>query len=502
MPEFTPLIPLLGVTLTALVAMLLVVLVKDQARVAYFGVAGLGACAAALGVYTRGHGPEPTFLFNHALVIDGMSVYLTALLLGIGALTLLTGVSYLRRDKIEQGEFYVLVLFALAGLVLMVSSSDLVTIFLGLETMSLAVYTLVGFRRNDPKGNEATLKYYVLGALAAGIFLFGLALVYGISGSTHLEVIGQWAAKPNALRDQPLGVIGALMILIAMAFKVAAVPFHMWVPDVYEGAPSPVTGFMATAVKVAAFGALVRLYGSVFAHGDLHVMGTAVVSALAVLTMFAGNVFALAQNNLKRMLAFSGVAHTGYLLVGLVALPDPDASAAILVYLVGYGITNVGALAAASVLMGPDERLGSVAQLKGAAYRSPLAGFCLALCMLSLIGFPPLVGFFGKYVLLLAAFKTGHGTLVVLAIVNSILSVAYYLRVIVALYQPAGEEAPVREALPNAVKLAIAYCTVAVVWAGLGPANLTALLPGAQPLLETAQASAKALGYGGKTAQH
>lgn len=495
MLQFAPLLPLLGVTLTALVAMLLVVLVKDQARVAYFGLAGLGACAAGLATFAQGHGPQAVQLFQGAITVDGLALYLTAILLGVGALTLLTATSYLKRDGIEQGEFYALVLFALAGLILMVSSTDLVTIFLGLETMSLAVYTLVGFRREDHRGNEASLKYYVLGAVAAGIFLFGLALLYGITGSTHLDAIGAWVAKPDALREQPLGTIGALLVLVAMAFKVAAVPFHMWAPDVYEGAPSPVTGFMATAVKVAAFGALLRLYGQVFAVGDLQPIGAAVVGGLAVVTMFVGNLFALAQSNLKRMLAFSGVAHTGYLLVGLVALPDADASAAVMVYLAGYAITNVGALAAASMLMGPHEGLGSVAQLKGAAYRSPVAGFCLALCMLSLIGFPPLVGFFGKYVLLLAAFKTGHTTLVVVAILNSILSVAYYLRVIVTLYQRPEVEVQA-EPLLGPVRVAIAYCAVAVIWAGMGPASLTVLLPGAQPLMVQAQASAKALGYG------
>jgi NADH-quinone oxidoreductase subunit N len=359
---------------------------------------------------------------------------------------------------------------------------------LGFETMSLSVYVLTGYRRHVAASNEAILKYYFLGALAAAVFLYGIALIYGTAHTINLVLLREQLTSP-ALAAQPLMVLGALMVMTAVAFKIAAFPFHMWLPDVYQGAPTPATAFMATGVKAAAFALLLRLFVGLFAVGDLHDIAVSVVWYLAVLTMFVGNVFALVQQNIKRLLAFSSVAHTGYLLVAVCALPDPDAASAIMFYLVGYAFTNLGALAVVSWLQQREERLQNVEDFAGLAWRYPLAGLGMAVCMFSLIGFPPTAGFFGKYYLFLAAIKAGYVPLVIIAIINSILSVWYYLRVIVVMYMKPASEAAVEQPLGWPGRVAVVYAAVAVIWAGVGTVNLTVLLPGAAPLLAHAKAA-------------
>lgn len=500
------LLPILMAAGLGLVTMLLAAFVTTQrAKVGYFSLAGLLAIAGVAGAnWGLAPGASVT-MFNGALTVDAFASFFYVLLAGIAAFTVLLAIPYLEREGTPYGEFYALTFFALAGMFLMVSSRDLITAFLGLETMSLAIYVLVGWRRRSLLSNEATLKYYFLGAFAAGLFLYGLALIYGVANTTNLAALQTYIATQPVM-EQPLFVIGALLVVVALAFKVAAVPFHQWVPDVYQGAPMPVTALMATGVKAAAFGLVLRLASLLFASGDLHEMGVYLLSILAVLTMFVGNAFALVQKNVKRMLAYSGVAHTGYLLIGVLALPDADAGAGVLFYLVGYAFTNLAAFACLTFLAGRDEKRQTFGDLAGTAWQHPIAGLGLAVSMFSLIGFPPTVGFFGKYFLFAGAIKAGYTGLVVVAIVNSLLSVAYYLRVVTTVYmKPAAKvalapstqatlepAAPV-SAMPWATKLAIGYAAVAVLWAGVGTVNLTGLLPGAEPLVRSAKAAAEVL---------
>ncbi|MDB5097986.1 MAG: nuoN [Cyanobacteria bacterium RYN_339] len=486
--ELYPLFPFLALGILALVAMLLSVLVSNATRVAYFSVAGLALVGVGSSAYGAHYPGGVARMFGGAVWIDSFSVFFYGLFVMIGIISILMAVPYLDRDQQNHGEYYTLILFALVGMFVMVSSNDLITLFLGFETMSLAVYTLTGYRRHVAASNEAILKYYFLGAFAAAIFLYGIALIYGTAHTVNLTLLHQLLLSPS-LAAQPLMVLGALMVLLAVAFKVAAFPFHMWLPDVYQGAPTPATAFMATGVKAAAFALLLRLFFGLFASGDLHEIAVSVVWYLAVLTMFVGNVFALVQQNIKRLLAFSSIAHTGYLLVAVCALPDADAAAAIMFYLVGYAFTNLGALACVSWLQHREERLQNVEDFAGAAWRHPLAGLGMAVCMFSLIGFPPTAGFFGKYYLFLAAIKAGYVPLVIIAIINSILSVWYYLRVIVVMYMKPADEAETEQPTGWTGKVAIAYATVAVIWAGVGTVNLTALLPGAVPLLAHAKAA-------------
>ncbi|HEY9724045.1 MAG TPA: NADH-quinone oxidoreductase subunit N, partial [Oscillatoriaceae cyanobacterium] len=400
-------LPLLLVTGFALLTMLLTVFVKDATRVGYFAFAS----AVAIAVYTAymwaaSKGVSAT-TFAGAVTVDGFSYFFYLLFLMIAAVTILAAIPYLTRERAQHGEFYSLVLFCVVGMMVMVSSNDLMALFLGFETMSLCVYILTGWRRHVLKSNEAVLKYYFLGAFAAGVFLYGIALLYGTTATTSLVGIRTYIATTDVMA-QPLLVFGALMVLAAIGFKIAAFPFHMWMPDVYEGAPAPVTGFMATAVKAAAFGLLTRVVIDVFG-GNLHFLGLNVIWWLAILSMFVGNVFALVQQNLKRMLAYSSIAHTGYLLVGVCALPDPTAGSAILYYLVAYAFTNLGALACVAFLSSKDEARQNIADYAGAAYKHPLVGLGLAVSMFSLIGFPPSAGFFGKYYIFVAALKNGLG---------------------------------------------------------------------------------------------
>lgn len=502
------LLPILMAAGLGLLTMVLTAfMTRERAKVGYFSFAGLLAIAAVAGAR---YGLAPggaSVMFGGALVVDAFASFFYVLLAGIAAFTVLIAIPYLDREGTPYGEFHTMVFFALAGMFLMVSSRDLVTAFLGLETMSLAVYVLVGWRRRSLLSNEATLKYYFLGAFAAGLFLYGLAMIYGVAGTTTLDGLQAYLAA-HAITEQPLFTFGVLLILVGIAFKIAAVPFHQWVPDVYQGAPLPVTALMATGVKAAAFGLALRFAGAVFAAGPLNEAGVYLLSILAVATMFTGNVFALVQKNVKRMLAYSGVAHTGYLLIGVLALPNVAAGAGVLFYLVGYAFTNLAAFACLSYLAGRDEKRQTVGDLAGAAWQHPLAAAGLAFSMFSLIGFPPTVGFFGKYFLFAGAIQAGYTSLVVVAIVNSLLSVAYYLRVVTALYmKPAAkaalapsvqatlEPAPASAIgpMPWATKLAIGYAVVAIVWAGVGTVSLTGALPGVTPLVGSARAAAASL---------
>lgn len=493
MATYAPLFPFLLLTIFALVAMLMSAFTEDGAKVGWFSAGGLLA-VGALTISQWSAATGPVRLLANAVTIDGFTHFFYVLFCIIGMASVAMAIPYLDRERAQRGEYYVMLLFAVAGMFVMVSSDDLMTLFLGLETMSLAIYVMVGWKRHLLRANEAVLKYFFLGSLGAAIFLYGIAMMYGASGTSNLVLMSEQLASP-ALNSNPIFVLGALLTLAAIGFKIAAFPFHMWAPDVYDGAPAPVTAFMATAVKAAAFALLLRFSLAIFSSGQLHEIGVAVGWHLAILTMFVGNIFALAQTSVKRMLAYSSIAHTGYLLIGIISLPDPDAGAAMLVYLVAYAFTNLGALACVTFLSGRDEKLESISDYAGVAWRYPLVGLGMAICMFSLIGFPPTAGFFGKYYLFIAAVKAGYTPLVIVAVLNSLLSVFYYLRIIVTMYMvPAGDADRTQDGpVPVATKAVIAYASVAVVWAGIGTTNITAFLPGAAPLLSSAKASIKSL---------
>jgi NADH-quinone oxidoreductase subunit N len=367
-------------------------------------------------------------------VVDDYAVFFETVIIIATALTVAMSLEYAADAALAGAEYYALVLFAALGMMLMAAAGDLIIIFLGLETMSIAVYALAGFIRRDPKSNEAAIKYFLLGAFSTGFLLYGIALIYGASGTIRLEPIR--ASLAGGTGTNPLLLLGLGMLLIGFGFKVAAVPFHMWTPDAYEGAPTPITAFMAVGVKVAAFAGFLRIFMANL--GAVSPEWTTVLWIVAALTMTAGNVIALVQSNIKRMLAYSAIAHAGYVIVGMAAAGRRDAGGAILYYLLAYAFTNLGAFAVVVALDRGAEAHDQIADYRGLARDHPGLAAALALCLLSLTGVPPMAGFVAKFYIFAAALNAGLVWLVVIAVLNSAVSAYYYVGVIVAMYMQEG----------------------------------------------------------------
>ena len=400
-------------------------------------------------------------------VLDNLTLFATLVIGYATGLVLLESIDYLKRRGMESGEFYILVLFAAAGMVIMAGANDLIVVFLGLETMSLALYVLAGFFRTEIQAGEASMKYFLLGAFASGFFLYGIALIYGATASTNLDKIGA-AVKAGAGRD-PLLLIGFALLLVGFGFKISAVPFHMWTADVYEGAPTSVTAFIATGSKAAAFAALLRLL--LESLRPLQGEWTWLFWVLAVLSMTLGNVVAIAQQNLKRMLAYSSIAHVGYMLVGIVA-GGGLGGGSVLFYLLVYTFTTAGAFGIILLLERSGEEAVGVGDTAGLATRHPLAALALALFLLSLVGIPPTAGFVGKFYLFGAAVRSGYVWLAVIGVLNSAAAAYYYLRIIVNMYmrEPEGTPAVIMPSFAGA--LAVAVALWGVIQLGIFPAPL------------------------------
>ena len=386
--------------------------------------------------------------------------------LGAAALTVLISFAYLEREQLLVPEYYVLLIFGTLGMMVMAAGADLMVIFLGLELMSVAVYVLAGFDRRRARSAEAALKYFLLGAFASGFLLYGIALVYGATGTTNLGLIGGLVmGRPSVML-----LAGLALLIVGFAFKIAAVPFHMWAPDVYDGSPTPVTAFMATGVKAAAFAALFRVlnqaFGPVAAWHDI-------LWWLAAVTMIGGNLFALGQRSLKRMLAYSSVAHAGYLLVAVTAGGAAGISA-FLVYVIAYTLMSLGAFAVLTAKGRAGESDVMIDDLAGLASQRPWLAFALAVCMLSLLGFPGTAGFIGKWYILMAATSAGKYTLATILVITSVVSAGYYLPVIMAMYmkpQPV-EHAHVDVTLDRWGRTAVAVVVVGLLLFGVWPNRL------------------------------
>jgi NADH-quinone oxidoreductase subunit N len=395
------------------------------------------------------------------VAMDTYAIFFNLLLITGAVLTVLVSVNYLEEVQAHHGEYYVLLLCALAGMMTMACATDLITIFLGLEIMSIPVYVLAGFSRRRVRSNEAALKYFLLGAFATGLFLYGVAFIYGTTGTTDLGGI-RAAWEPT-----PLGLAGVGLLLVGFGFKISSVPFHMWTPDVYEGAPTPVTGFMAVGVKAAAFAAFLRVFLVAFDVSAESV--NALLWIFAVLTMTVGNVVAIAQRNIKRMLAYSSIAHAGYILVGMVA-GTPSGQAAVLFYLLVYTFMNLGAFAIIILLVREGEEREEIDDLSALGYTRPALGLAMTLFMLSLGGIPPTAGFMGKFYLFRAAVESGYYWLVIIAVLNSVVSMFYYLRVVTVMYR-SEPTCDLRPAAPStAGSLALAVSAAATLILGIFPA--------------------------------
>jgi len=468
--DLLPLLPLLT-TLTWAVILLVVDLFVPPGRKAITaGLAALGfAVSLALSLFWR---TAPTTTMNGMVVIDGFSTLLSALFAACGLASVLLAYAYLQRMGIERGEFYVLLLFTVGGMMLMASAADLIVIFLALELLSIPLYVLAGFARPRLASEEASLKYFLLGAFATGMLVYGIALLFGATGSTQLPVIAAQLARFTATDSVPLvGYAGIGLILVGLSFKVAAVPFHMWTPDVYEGAPTPVAGFMSVAAKAGGFAALLRLLA--WALPAVSLTWVPLVATLAALTMIVGNLAALVQMNLKRMLAYSSIAHAGYILMAVAALGTRAASAgavaAALFYLLAYAVTNLGAW---GVVVALEREYGTgltPPDYSGLARKHPLLALAMTIFMLSLTGIPPTAGLVAKVYVFRAALDGGLVWLAIVGVITSFISAYYYLRVIVAMYMREGSPEVRLDCLTAGVVAVAAVATLAL---GLLPAPL------------------------------
>ncbi len=399
-----------------------------QRRTGWLSLVGIAAAAVAV-VWLWASGAKPAGIAT-TVAVDAFRWAVDLIVLLGAALGVLFSVEYLDRERIGIPEYHVLLLFAAVGMMLLAGGTDLFVLFLGLELMSVSVYVLAGINRRDAAGAEAALKYFLLGAFASAFFLYGIALLYGATGSTKIPMIAL-QLQSAGLRGHPMLLAGLALLVIGFGFKVAAVPFHMWTPDVYDGAPTPVTGFMAAAVKAAAFGALVRVLLQAFP--DLHATWDQVLWWLAAVTMVVGNLVALAQRSVKRMLAYSSIAHAGYLLTALVSGSTAGA-AAFLFYLLFYTLMIVGAFAILALKGRDGERDVLVDDLSGLGESHPWLALAMTICMLSLLGFPGTAGFIGKWFILATATGGGYPILAAILVLTSVVSAGYYLPVIMAMY--------------------------------------------------------------------
>jgi NADH-quinone oxidoreductase subunit N len=461
--SWLPILPLIAVSVGAMVITLVGVGLEDEDS-AGLGFLALVTLLVAF-VLTMFQLGQNTLAFRGSLAMDDYAVFFEAVIIIVTAVTVAMSLEYAADARLAGAEYYALVLFAALGMMLMAAAGDLIIIFLGLETMSIAVYALAGFIRSDRKSNEAAIKYFLLGAFSTGFLLYGIALVYGATGTIRLEPIR--ASLTSGIGANPLLLMGLGMMLIGFGFKVAAVPFHMWAPDVYEGAPAPITAFMAVGVKLAAFAGFLRIFTANL--GAISNEWTAVLWIISVLTMTAGNLIALVQSNIKRMLAYSAIAHAGYVILGMAAGRGHDAGGAILYYLLAYAFTSLGAFAVVVALERGAEAHDEIADYRGLAREHPGLAAAMALCMLSLAGVPPLAGFVAKFYIFAAALNAGLVWLVVIAVLNSVVSAYYYVGVIVAMYMQEGGVRVERMSRRPGLLIGIAVGVAGVIALGVYP---------------------------------
>jgi NADH-quinone oxidoreductase subunit N len=405
----------------------------------------------------------PGLAFWNMVQVDGFSVFFHVLIIAIAAVVILSSYEYMAVQRIRAGEYYALILFGTVGMALMSSAVELVLIFIALEISSISSYVLSGFRRNEASSAESSLKYFLLGSFATAFFLYGVALMFGATGSTNIRVIA------DALQPGPvplLAFVAVALMFVGLGFKVAAAPFHVWTPDVYEGAPAPIVGLMSTGPKAAAFAVLLRVVFVVDIHAIFWVIWIA-----AALSMTLGNVGALVQNNIKRLLAYSSIAHAGYLLVAFAAAPDLGTSAAMF-YTASYAAMNLGAFAVVSHFANAGERNVTLEDYEGLGRSSPLLAATLTIFLLSLIGIPMTGGFFAKFYVFSAAMKANLIWLTIIGVLNSGIGAYYYLRIIVRMYmKESRREVPVAP-VPFALGLALICCTLSTLYLGLFPSRI------------------------------
>jgi NADH-quinone oxidoreductase subunit N len=422
-------IPEIIIAVSAVVTLLLAAFGKKESLGTIAGAVALTGAGLAL-VFTVTLWDVSASIYNALYTIDNFGTFFKGLALIVAILVTLLSLSYVEREDLVKGEYYSLLLFGVLGMMIMVSSNHFITIFIGLEVMSIAVYVLCGLLSGNPRSAESSLKYFLLGAFATAFLLYGMALVYATTGILDIRDIANYMAS-GSFGLTPMFMIGIAMLIVGFGFKTASVPFHMWTPDVYQGAPTSITAYMATGIKAAAFGAFLRVFYTAFL--PLLANWSGMIWLIAVVTMTIGNITALVQDDVKRMLAYSSIAHAGYILVAFV-VGDQVSSASILYYLLVYTFMNIGAFTIIILLGWKGEENTGIESYAGLAGRHPLIALAMTIFLLSLAGIPPLAGFMGKFYVLSAAVKAQYYWLAVIGVLNSVIAVYYYLRVIMAMY--------------------------------------------------------------------
>lgn len=467
--------PVLMLSLTALIVLLTDLWLEEEERVwlAYLSLAGLVGALIITSyrwwTFVNSVGEAPTG-FNEMVVLDQLALRLDFVFILVAIVATALAPRYLERRGLNRGEFYALVLFSTAGMMLLAAAQDLIILFLGIEVLSIPLYILAGFGRPRLDSEESALKYFLLGAFATGFLLYGIALVFGATGTTNLNAI-RGSAAVRAPTEHPMFAAGLALLFVGFGFKISMAPFHQWTPDVYEGAPTPVTAFMIAGTKAGGIAGLIRLlYWGVSPAAEFWVP---LLAVLAAITMTWGNVAALLQQNIKRMLAYSSIAHAGYLLIGVVS----GVPISIIVYLIVYGLMNLGAFGVILALDDGEVEVVDISEYKGLSRHHPLLAALMSLFLLSLAGFPPTAGFFGKFLLFSAGIQANLTWLIVIAVLNSVISVFYYVRVIVNMYMHEPAEEPVYVFRRSwLVAGAVAVAVVGIVVLGVYPSAVINLL--------------------------
>jgi NADH-quinone oxidoreductase subunit N len=460
--EYARILPEIILTLVGTLIILLEAIWNDQQKKVFGAISIIGLVAALAASLGADQGPA----FSNMLIIDGFASFFRALVIVVGILAILTSGEYLSREKANSAEFCALILFSVVGQCVMVTANELIMIFVGLEISSIASYVLAGYLRDDSRNNESSLKYFLLGSFATAFLLYGVAWIYGLTGSTNLAIIRQSLMSPNAPALMLTGTAAALMF-VGLAFKLSAAPFQVWAPDVYQGAPAPVSAFLSVGPKAAAFAILVRIFTTGF--GPIASRWEPMIWVCALATMIIGNFAAIQQTNIKRMLAYSSIAHAGYVLVAVTANSQVG-SAAVMFYMAAYAFTNIGAFAVVTYYARKGEKYVNIEDFAGLAQRQPGMAAMLTIFLLSLIGVPLTGGFFGKFYIFKAALDSHLVWLTVLGLLNSAVAAYYYLRILVVMYmKEPGEAAEGLEPAGMGLQIAVYACAIGTLIMGIIP---------------------------------
>ena len=440
----------------------------------YFAIGGLVlAGISSFLILARG----PVYAFAGMFILDPFSTFFKYLIYIASGITILISMRYLDEEDIHLGEYYFFILMATAGMMIMVSGGDLITVYLGLETMSLSLYVLAGFKRFEGKSIEAAAKYFVLGSFSSGILLFGISLLFGMAGSTNLADIMAYI-KPGTLSNPGL-ILAMILLLVGFAFKVSAVPFHMWTPDVYEGSPTAVTAFMSAGPKAAGLAVFLRVF--LESLGNLKPQWTTLLIVIAIATMFVGNILAVVQINIKRMLAYSSIAHAGYALIGLIA-GGQDGTYGLMLYMIIYSIMNLGAFGVIILLHKGGFHGEEITDLTGLGKKYPLAAFMMLVFMFSLTGLPPTAGFIGKFYIFMSAVNHGYTWLAVVGVLLSAISAYYYLRVVMVMYMKDTDKEYLLATGPG-ILVALVAAVIFILAVGIYPTPLIEYAQGALQMI-------------------